>query len=100
MQNKVTVASHAGFCPGVMRATDAVEKKLESRRGSERIYTLGDLIHNDGYNAYLASRGVISIGIEDVENIALSASEHSPVSVFVRAHGVTVALLQEKKHIF
>ena len=89
MQNKVTVASHAGFCPGVMRATDAVEKKLESRRGSERIYTLGDLIHNDGYNAYLASRGVISIGIEDVENIALSASEHSPVSVFVRAHGVT-----------
>ncbi|MBR3845381.1 MAG: bifunctional 4-hydroxy-3-methylbut-2-enyl diphosphate reductase/30S ribosomal protein S1 [Clostridia bacterium] len=89
MKNKVTVASHAGFCPGVMRATDAVEKKLESRRGSERIYTLGDLIHNDGYNAYLASRGVISIGIEDVENIALSASEHSPVSVFVRAHGVT-----------
>ena len=89
MQNKVTVASHAGFCPGVMRATDAVEKKLESRRGSERIYTLGDLIHNDGYNAYLASRGVISIGIEDVENIALSASESSPVSVFVRAHGVT-----------
>ncbi len=89
MQNKVTVASHAGFCPGVMRATDAVEKKLESRRGSERIYTLGDLIHNDGYNAYLASRGVSSIGIEDVENIALSASESSPVSVFVRAHGVT-----------
>ncbi|MBQ9978874.1 MAG: bifunctional 4-hydroxy-3-methylbut-2-enyl diphosphate reductase/30S ribosomal protein S1 [Clostridia bacterium] len=88
MQNKVTVASHAGFCPGVMRATDAVEKKLESRRGSERIYTLGDLIHNDGYNAYLASRGVSSIGIEDVENIALSASESSPVSVFVRAHGV------------
>jgi len=89
MQNKVTVASHAGFCPGVMRATDAVEKKLESRQGSERIYTLGNLIHNDGYNAYLASCGVSSIGIEDVENIALSASEHSPVSVFVRAHGVT-----------
>ena len=89
MKNKVTVASHAGFCPGVMRATDAVEKKMESRRGSERIYTLGDLIHNDGYNAYLASRGVSSIGIEDVENIALSASESSPVSVFVRAHGVT-----------
>ena len=43
----ITVASHAGFCFGVRRATETVENAL--RAGQSHICTLGRLIHNDGY---------------------------------------------------
>ena len=46
----VTVAKNAGFCFGVKRATDSLESAIENKREGERIYTLGNLIHNDIYN--------------------------------------------------
>ena len=46
---KLTIAEHAGFCPGVRRATDALERALDARADGESIYTLGRLIHNDEY---------------------------------------------------
>ena len=51
MSNNIIVADNAGFCVGVKRATDSVENRIKSKRDGERIYTLGHLIHNDGYNA-------------------------------------------------
>ena len=90
MSNKITVAPHAGFCFGVTRATDALENRVcEARRG-EKIYTLGDIIHNDGYNAALREKGVITVTEADIEHICDGANEESPAIVFIRAHGVTV----------
>ena len=90
MSNKITVAPHAGFCFGVTRATDALENRVcEARRG-EKIYTLGDIIHNDGYNATLREKGVITVTEADIEHICDGANEESPAIVFIRAHGVTV----------
>ncbi len=88
MKNNITVASHAGFCFGVKRATDAVEKRLSEGREGERIFTLGHLIHNDTYNAELRAKGVLSIDAEDIIPICDSADERSPVTVFIRAHGI------------
>lgn len=90
MSNNITIADNAGFCFGVKRATDSVENRIKSKRDGERIYTLGHLIHNDGYNAWLEKCGVCVIGADEIEKICDSASESSPVSVFIRAHGVTV----------
>ena len=90
MQNNITVATHAGFCFGVKRATDAVEQKLKEKQDGERIYTLGHLIHNEGYINWLAQRGALSIEIEDIERVCESASESSPVTVYIRAHGIPV----------
>ena len=61
---KITVASHAGFCFGVRRATEAVENAI--KEGNSRIYTLGRLIHNDGYCRSLRDAGVGEITSEDI----------------------------------
>ena len=43
----IIIAKNAGFCFGVKRATDELEKRLENKSEGERIYTLGTLIHNE-----------------------------------------------------
>ncbi len=83
----VTVAENAGFCFGVKRATDCLEDALKNARTGEKIYTLGHLIHNETYNESLRRRGVNSIGIAELEQVASAASPETPVTVLVRAHG-------------
>jgi len=85
---KITVAKNAGFCFGVKRATDRLERAIERKSEGERIFTLGNIIHNDIYNAMLGDKGVKVAKIEDIPSIAESACESSPVTVFVRAHGI------------
>ncbi len=87
--NNITIAVSSGFCFGVRRAADSIEKKLRESAPGERICTLGKLIHNDAYNSYLASRGVRIVGNTDIVALASSATEGSPVTLFVRAHGIT-----------
>ena len=89
MPNKITVAPHAGFCFGVERATGAVEKRMRERRPSERIFTLGHLIHNTGYNGWLQENGVRMIKEAEILPLCESATEASPVMLYIRAHGVT-----------
>ena len=90
MQNNIIVAEHAGFCFGVKRATDTVEKKIKEKSENEKIYTLGHLIHNDGYVKWLKAQGVFSIEIEDIDNIFETACKDAPVTVYIRAHGISV----------
>jgi len=84
----VTIAKGAGFCFGVKRATDSLEGAIANNDGKTRLYTLGAIIHNNVYNAYLESCGVGVTDISEVERLAASANEQSPVKVFVRAHGI------------
>ncbi len=86
----VTIAENAGFCFGVKRATEELEKCLEGKNKSERVYTLGTLIHNETYNKSLSDIGVKVASIEDIPALAESATEQSPLTVFVRAHGIPV----------
>ncbi len=86
----ITVAKNAGFCFGVARATAAVEKEMAARLPGERIFTLGRLIHNDTYNRRLEAGGVRVTDASELEALAASATDASPVKVFVRAHGMTV----------
>ena len=86
----VVIAENAGFCFGVKRATDELEAALDKKTAGERIYTLGTLIHNETYNNQLAARGVCVTDIGSIDDIAATASEDSPVTVFVRAHGIPV----------
>ena len=84
----VTVAKNAGFCFGVKRATDSLERAMRAEQGGVRIYTLGNVIHNDTYNGWLRENGVGVTSISEVPRLAESATESSPVKVFVRAHGI------------
>ena len=84
----ITIAKNAGFCFGVKRATDRLEEAIRQRREGERIFTLGNIIHNDVYNSYLRECGVGVLHIDEVEKIVGEASEDAPVTLFVRAHGI------------
>ena len=83
----VEIAKNAGFCFGVKRATERLEEAI-SHGGSERIFTLGNLIHNDIYNRWLAEVGVSVTSIDQIDALADTATKESPVRVFVRAHGI------------
>ena len=85
---KITIAKNAGFCFGVKRATDSLEEKIDNASRGERIFTLGTLIHNETYNEMLQSRGVCVTSIDRVSELSESATEDSPVTVFIRAHGI------------
>jgi 4-hydroxy-3-methylbut-2-enyl diphosphate reductase len=85
---KVTLSKHAGFCPGVRRADVSVNALLALQNA--KIYTLGNLIHNESYMERLDAFGVRVIGESELTALCESARSESPVTVFVRAHGMTV----------
>ena len=79
----VTLAKSAGFCFGVSRAVETVEKQAAE---GKRVVTLGPIIHN---------RHVVdkfrSMGVEVVET-----PEDAPVgsTVIIRSHGVSRDICQ------
>ena len=89
MEREIIIAENAGFCFGVKRATDKLEEAIASEGKNVRIFTLGHIIHNTIYNNELLKKGVEVLEEDEIEELALTAAEASPVKVFVRTHGVT-----------
>ena len=87
-KREVIVAENAGFCFGVRRATDRLEKALRERLPGQRIVTLGHLIHNDIYNQRMAALGVETIESEQLGALIDAATHTAPVLLIVRAHGI------------
>ena len=84
----IRIAENAGFCHGVRHATDELERCIKNARNGERIFTLGELIHNETYNKSVYDQGVRVTSIENVRKLAQAATEQNPVTVLVRAHGI------------
>ena len=80
---KITVAKTAGFCFGVNRAVETVNRLLGE---GERVWTLGPIIHNPQTLADLAARGV---------RIAQEPREAKGGVLVIRSHGVARAVLEE-----
>ena len=64
---KITVAENAGFCFGVRRAAETLERTLAQARPGERVCTLGHLIHNEVYNERMRLRGVLTVPLACVK---------------------------------
>ncbi|MBO4452770.1 MAG: 4-hydroxy-3-methylbut-2-enyl diphosphate reductase, partial [Clostridia bacterium] len=75
----ITISPYSGFCFGVKRAVDMIEKSLSE--GGKRIYCLGELIHNPGFNRSLTGRGVTFIGPGEIKDLPQDAL------LFIRTHG-------------
>lgn len=84
----VIVAQHAGFCNGVKNAVKTAEE-LAQKYG--KIYTLGELVHNELVTEYLRKKGAECLDIKDVDKL-----EAGDV-VLIRAHGITKQLEQDLK---
>ena len=85
---EIFVAEYAGFCFGVKRAMEMVEKFLEDPDGP--LYSLGPLIHNPQTVAALAGKGLRPVN---------SVEEAAEGTVVVRSHGISpkMFLQAEKK---
>ena len=77
---EVKVAKTAGFCFGVKRAVELVQKQLEL---GKTVYTYGPIIHNEEVVEEFASKGVkIVTGQKDWETA-------EPGTLIIRSHGVS-----------
>ncbi len=76
---RIVVAENIGFCFGVKRALEAVAEELG--RG-ERIYLLGDLVHNSNVMNQLKQKGVEVVSLESLPN------DSKDSVLIIRAHGI------------
>ncbi len=77
MSFKVEIDGNSGFCNGVVRAIRQAEDYLESH---DRLYSLGDIVHNSLELSRLKAKGLEILGIGDVESL------HDD-TLLIRAHG-------------
>ena len=77
---KITIASSAGFCPGVKNAIERVLQLAE--KGKKPVYTVGPLIHNKQVTQMLEEKDIFTI------NNLNEATDKNGVLV-IRAHGIT-----------
>ena len=78
---KVIIDETAGFCWGVVRTLENVERILDENKG-ENIYVLGQIIHNPKEIERLENIGLKTISHEDLPRV----SKENAV-VIIRAHG-------------
>ena len=82
---EVTVDKNSGFCWGVVRAVNFAEQELEH---AEKLYSLGEIIHNPVEVDRLKSEGLETISHADFERIAKENSEKGiATKILIRAHG-------------
>jgi 4-hydroxy-3-methylbut-2-enyl diphosphate reductase len=76
----VTIDPTAGFCWGVVRTVQIAEQQLDSEGP---LHVLGHIIHNPDEIKRLGDRGLTSVTVDDLEDIARQGA----TKVLVRAHG-------------
>lgn len=73
----IEIDNRSGFCMGVVKAIDKAENFLST---GLPLYSLGDVVHNNGEIDRLEQKGMRTITHEDLETL-------SHVNVLFRAHG-------------
>ena len=83
---KTVLAKGSGFCQGVRRADEALNRLIAENEGA-RVYTLGSIIHNRIYNEALAERGVCAVSFDEIKGILDGCDER--IILIGRTHGIT-----------
>lgn len=86
---EIIVGKTAGFCFGVKRAVEESEKIINDN-SKEKIYCLGELVHNKQVIEKLSSKGIEFI--EEFNDI-----KSNNCKVIIRAHGVEKNIYDEAK---
>lgn len=83
---QVIRAKYSGFCFGVKRAVDLVEKALKEERS--RIYSIGPFIHNPQVIKKLSQQGL---------EVVRSIKDIKEGCIVIRSHGVCPSLIKEAR---
>ncbi len=81
---EIKKAEHMGFCFGVKNAVDCATKALDEE---SKIYSYGEIIHNQDVVELLANKGLVVI--EDLEN----SIDKIDAKVLIRSHGVSKKII-------
>lgn len=82
---QVTVDRNSGFCWGVVRAVEFAEQELET---ADKLYSLGDIIHNPVETGRLEEIGLETIKHADFQRIANeNNAQGKHTKILIRAHG-------------
>ncbi|QTQ15727.1 4-hydroxy-3-methylbut-2-enyl diphosphate reductase [Treponema parvum] len=96
---KIIRSDVLGFCMGVCRAVDCVQKAVDENEKSGRaakLFTMGPLIHNPGVLKKMGEQGVGILKDEALDNLEAGSV------VVIRAHGVPPEIyekLRQKKAV-
>lgn len=83
---EIIVGKYAGFCNGVK---NTVNKANEALKDNNKIYSLGDIVHNEVVINNLKKQGlVVCDSLQDIPNNS---------KVIIRAHGEGIGVYQEAK---
>lgn len=75
---KVEIDPDSGFCAGVIRAIGRAEEFLS---GGGRLFSLGEIVHNEAELSRLGSLGMVPVSHSDIDRLGPSDT------LLVRAHG-------------
>ena len=87
---KVIIDPGSGFCGGVIRAISRAEEFLSCH---PKLYSLGEMVHNEAELVRLESKGLVSVGRDALSS--LPAGE----SVLIRAHGEPPSTYEAAAHL-
>jgi len=94
---KVRIDESAGFCWGVIRTINIAESELKANHPGEKLYVLGDIIHNLMEIERLEKKGLKTITHADLPNIGggkvLIRAHGEPPSTFERIKGLGINLV-------
>ncbi len=82
----IEVAEDAGFCYGVQRALNMINRAIEK---GEKFDTLGPIIHNSIVVKSLEEKGIRAVN---------SLDESDKKTIFIRTHGVPPEVIEEAKN--
>ncbi len=93
----VSVDKSAGFCWGVIRTIDIAESELKESQPGQRLYVLGDIIHNPMEIERLKNEGLTTISHAELPTIkdgrVLIRAHGEPPSTYERARELGVELV-------
>lgn len=85
---KITLSKYAGFCEGVARAYEMVEKLAADPNARRPIAVLGSLVHNSDVVARVEAMGIKKINIDKPIDEIISSLKGKIGTLVITAHGM------------
>ena len=85
-----------GYCPGVVKAIDIVNKAIENKTLPRPIYILGMIVHNRFVVDDFTNKGVITLNEAGKTRLELLDSVHEG-TIIITAHGTEDAVFNKIK---
>ncbi len=96
---KITLSQYAGFCEGVERAYDIVEKIAKDPLVKRPIFVLGSLVHNDDVVEKIEKMGVKKVHVEGPLEDFFEKIKDEVGTLVITAHGIGPQIYDlAKKH--